>query len=342
MTTSLTAGVALTRAAALARISAVRPADYARSSNAIDGAVTQLPPYITHGVVTLPEVLAGVASNHRLDVRHKFVFELGWRGFFRHVWAHQGDAILQSLHAGPLPDHAYARELPADIRRASTGVRAIDVAVRRLTVQNHARMCLASYVRHLRRVHWRISADWLYGHLLDGEIASNHLSWQWVAGTGSMKPYLFNAGNVARYAPADWHSSGSVIDQSYDARRHSTRPAAAAGAGRMGLDEPGWQHRPPATLVTTPPAPSMSRAGTSGRCTVGAGRAVARPAGGLPVSRVAAVGLPRSVAVEPNALGLRWDAYSRSGAALLVRQPRRSGADAGRRLLGADLGRPAC
>ena len=162
MTTSLTAGVALTRAAALARISAVRPADYARSSNAIDGAVTQLPPYITHGVVTLPEVLAGVASNHRLDVRHKFVFELGWRGFFRHVWAHQGDAILQSLHAGPLPDDAYARELPADIRRASTGVPAIDVAVHRLyatgTVQNHARMCLASYVVHLRRVHWRINS----------------------------------------------------------------------------------------------------------------------------------------------------------------------------------------
>jgi deoxyribodipyrimidine photo-lyase len=38
-----------------------------------------------------------------------------------------------------------------------------------------------------------------------------------VAGTGSSKPYLFNADNVARYAPAAWHSPGSVIDQSYEA-----------------------------------------------------------------------------------------------------------------------------
>ena len=92
----------------------------------------------------------------------------------------------------------------------------IDEAVRTLfatgTLHNHARMWLASSVVHVRKVHWRVGADWLYGHLLDGDLASNHLSWQWVAGTGSRKPYLFNAGNVARYAPAAWHSPGSVID----------------------------------------------------------------------------------------------------------------------------------
>jgi deoxyribodipyrimidine photo-lyase len=66
-------------------------------------------------------------------------------------------------------------------------------------------------------VHWRVAADWMYGHLLDGDLASNHLSWQWVAATGSRKPYLFNAENVARYSPAPWHSPGSVIDQSYEA-----------------------------------------------------------------------------------------------------------------------------
>ncbi|NDE33006.1 MAG: deoxyribodipyrimidine photolyase, partial [Betaproteobacteria bacterium] len=48
-----------TRQAALARLDAVRPNDYARSRNAIDGAVTCLSPYITHGLLSLPEVLAG-------------------------------------------------------------------------------------------------------------------------------------------------------------------------------------------------------------------------------------------------------------------------------------------
>jgi len=210
-----------TRQAALERVSAVRPGDYARSRNAIEGAVTGLSPYITHGLLSLPEVLAGVIANHPLDVQHKFVFELGWREYFCHVWAFRGEEIFESLREGLQPQTSYSAQLPADIRQATTGVPAIDMAVRTLYatgyLHNHARMWLASYVVHVRKVDWRIAADWLYGHLLDGDLASNHLSWQWVAGTGSSKPYLFNADNVARYAPAPWHSPGSVIDQSYEA-----------------------------------------------------------------------------------------------------------------------------
>lgn len=57
-----------------------------------------------------------VAARHELTVRHKLVFELGWRGYYRHVWRHRGAAIEQSLHPGPLPDDCYAASLPADIR----------------------------------------------------------------------------------------------------------------------------------------------------------------------------------------------------------------------------------
>ena len=210
-----------TRQAALERVSAVRPGDYERSRNAIDGAVTGLSPYITHGLINLPEVLAGVTAKHLLDVQHKFVFELGWREYFRHVWAFRGEEIFESLREGLLPQTSYSAQLPDDIRQADTGVPVIDMAVRTLYatgyLHNHARMWLASYVVHIRKVDWRVAADWLYGHLLDGDLASNHLSCQWVAGTGSSKPYLFNADNVVRYAPADWHSPGSVIDQSYEA-----------------------------------------------------------------------------------------------------------------------------
>ncbi|MBC7938898.1 MAG: deoxyribodipyrimidine photolyase [Chitinophagaceae bacterium] len=250
-----------TLAAARTRIAAVRPAAYARTRNALDGAVSGLSPYITHGFVTLADVLAGVAARHALGVQHKFVFELGWRAYFRHVWQHRGDGILQSLHPGPLPDGAYARELPADIRQACTGVPVVDEAVRALyatgMLHNHARMWLASYVVHLRKVHWRCGADWLYGHLLDGDLASNHLSWQWVAGTGSSKPYLFNADNVARYAPASWHSPGSVIDTSYEAlslmarqRRSEPEPPTVIPS----QVEPPLAAQAPVDLGLTPPA----------------------------------------------------------------------------------------
>ena len=259
-----------TLAAAHARIAAVRPAAYARTRNALDGAVTGLSPYITHGFVTLTDVLAGVAARQPLDIQHKFVFELGWRAYFRHVWQQRGDGILRSLHDGLLPDDAYAGALPADIRQGRTGVPVIDEAVRTLhatgMLHNHARMWLASYVVHVRKVHWRAGADWLYGHLLDGDLASNHLSWQWVAGTGSRKPYLFNAENVARYAPAPWHSPGSVIDTSYEAldrlARQAPWPATGAATpppGPQDRTEPPLRSEPPADLQTSAPDPLLTR-----------------------------------------------------------------------------------
>ena len=226
------------------RIAALDPSRYARTRNALDGAVSRLSPYITHGYVTLPQALAGVIARHRLAVQHKFVYELGWREYFHHVWMHRGDGIFSSLHDGVLPEGAYAAALPADIREGRTGLPVVDRAVRELYatgyLHNHARMWLASYVVHLRKIHWRAGADWLYAHLLDGDLASNHLSWQWVAGTASHKPYLFNAENVAKYAPADWHSAGTVLDTDYATLDRLARDPTYAHAphGRDAIEEP--------------------------------------------------------------------------------------------------------
>jgi deoxyribodipyrimidine photo-lyase len=91
----------------------------------------------------------------------------------------------------------------------------------------------------------------MLAHLLDGDVASNHLSWQWVAGTGSSKPYLFNADNVAKYAPEPWHSPGTVIDTSYEALDRIARSSTAVNpridhrrAGE-GFAQPDWMVTPP-------------------------------------------------------------------------------------------------
>ena len=257
-----------TREEALARIATVQPAEYSRSRNALNGAVTQLSPYITHGFISLPEVLEGVRSHHSVRTQDKFVFELGWREYFRHVWQHRGNGIFKSLHEGVLSDEAYADQIPFDILHANTGVAAIDMAVKTLYatgyLHNHARMWLASYMVHLRKVHWRAGADWLYGHLLDGDLASNHLSWQWVAGTGSHKPYLFNAENVSRYAPLAWHSAGSVIDTTYEELDHVARDplpvsSLSVRADGSAINEPQLFTQPPTHLnLSTPNSNTVS------------------------------------------------------------------------------------
>ncbi len=239
--------------AALQRIAAISPNQYARTRNALDGAVTGLSPYLTHGIVSMPEVAAWVAQKHRLGYEDKLVFEFGWREFFHHVWEQsaQPDAILKDLRPANLWRGMYAKELPQDIREGRTGVPCIDAAVRQLYatgyLHNHARMWLASYCVHLRKVHWRSGADWLYAHLLDGDLASNHLSWQWVASTFSSKPYLFNAANVAKYAPQGawkaWISAKTAVDMSYEQLDTLAREQADVGAepgAHVGVEEPAF------------------------------------------------------------------------------------------------------
>jgi deoxyribodipyrimidine photo-lyase len=272
--------------AAQARLDAVDPQAYARSRNSIDGAVTRLSPYLTHGIITLPEAYQAINARTPLEPQGKLVFEFGWREYHHHVWAHLGERIDQSLHAGPHGDASYADEVPEDVRHAATGIPAIDEAVRTLYatgyLHNHARMWLASYLVHIRKVHWHAGARWMIAHLLDGDLASNHLSWQWVAGTGSTKPYLFNADNVARYAPEPWHSPGTTIDTSYEAldelarspksvlpRAPSQRSAVAA------TDEPAAPTAPPAELGFVAPEPSANtHAHSSGKFNSLAGKDV--------------------------------------------------------------------
>ncbi|MGQ9659949.1 MAG: FAD-binding domain-containing protein [Thermochromatium sp.] len=251
--------------AARSRLAAVRPADYARSRNHLNGAVTGLSPYLTHGLLDLAETVAYLRARHRLPLTHKLVQELGWRAYFQHSWRQRGEAIFHDLHPGPLPQAAYDRTLPADLRRGATGVPVIDQAVRTLYatgyLHNHARMWLASYTVHVRKVHWRAGADWMFAHLLDGDLASNHLSWQWVAGTGSAKPYLFNAENVARYAPPEWHSAGTVIDTSYaalDALAHSPQRHGAEPGAHAAVEEPALFTAPPDADGSPPDAKAVA------------------------------------------------------------------------------------
>lgn len=184
----------------------IDPARYAATRNQLDGAVTHLSPYLRHGVVSLAEVrdtaLRKVEAPWQAT---KLVNELGWRDYFQRVYRVLGRRIWHDLEPIKTGWKAadYADILPTDIVEGKTGLVCIDAFSHALRttgyLHNHARMWLAAYVVHFRRVKWQAGARWFLTHLLDGDPASNNLSWQWVASTFSHKPYFFNRQNLEKY-----------------------------------------------------------------------------------------------------------------------------------------------
>jgi len=212
--------------AARERLQAIEPKRYGRTRNFLDGAVTGLSPYIRHGILTLDEVRnEALGRCERPAQIEKFIQELAWRDYWQRVYRRHPERIWQDVEdykTGFLADE-YTDELPADIAAGETGVACIDQFIATLLtsgyLHNHARMYLASYVVHWRRVRWQAGARWFLHHLLDGDPASNNLSWQWVASTFANKPYIFSLDNLRKYASDDINvasADNAEIDASYD------------------------------------------------------------------------------------------------------------------------------
>jgi len=188
------------RSNALSKLHSIDAQSYARNRNFINGAVTHLSPYLRYGCLSLNETFAAVKASFGV-VGENLIMQLAWRDFWRQVWYANGDAIFSEMEA-PKVGIAYA-PLNDFVKQGNTGLPCMDAFANALLttgyMHNHARMWFASYVVHHLKVDWREAADWFESKLLDGDFASNHLSWQWVASTFSAKPYYFNKENLGRF-----------------------------------------------------------------------------------------------------------------------------------------------
>ncbi|MFY7901235.1 MAG: FAD-binding domain-containing protein [Chitinophagaceae bacterium] len=183
------------------RIQTIHPGKYAKTRNYIHGAVTYLSPYITRGVISLTQVKEYVLSNFKKYESEKLLQELAWREYFQRIWQFYGDGIFSDIKQ--TQQQVMHHQIPSAIVNASTTIHAIDTAIEQLYetgyMHNHNRMYTAMLTCNIAKSHWQIPARWMYYHLLDGDIASNTLSWQWVAGSFSSKKYYANQENISKY-----------------------------------------------------------------------------------------------------------------------------------------------
>ncbi|NNC94210.1 MAG: deoxyribodipyrimidine photolyase [Chitinophagales bacterium] len=199
------------------RISLISPEKYASSRNYVDGSVTYLSPYISRGVISTRDVFDHLQS---LDLPwykiEKLVQELAWRDYWQQIWIAKGEEINSDLRN--IQSNVANHEVPKAIIEARTGIEVVDRAINELYetgyMHNHMRMYVASICCNIARSHWLEPAKWLYAHLLDGDLASNQLSWQWVAGAFSNKKYVANQDNINKYFHSDQKNTFLDVDYS--------------------------------------------------------------------------------------------------------------------------------
>ena len=219
-----------------AELRAFDPVKYGKSRNFLNGSVTELGPYISRGIIdtrwVMDILLEQGWSYHQAK---PFLQQLAWRDFYQLVWQHKGDDINQDIRQEQVT--AQREGVPTALLGASTGIDAIDEGLRNLfetgLMHNHLRLYTAFLACHMARSHWRESARFLYAHLLDGDWASNALSWQWVAGTFSSKPYVANQENINHYTGS--RQRKTFLDKAYEELLEEGIPTALAGVGPFDL-----------------------------------------------------------------------------------------------------------
>lgn len=209
--------------AILLKIEEIDPFNYGHSRNYIDGAVTYLSPYISRGVITTKQVLESVIrKGYQLEQIESFVKELCWRDYFQRVG--QVKDLNEDIKQAQLEVSNYS--ISKAVVNATTGILGIDKAINQLYengyMHNHCRMFTAALVCNVAKSQWRFPSKWMYYHLLDGDVASNNCSWQWVAGANSTKKYYANQENINKYTRTN--QSNTFLDISYEDLSQITIP----------------------------------------------------------------------------------------------------------------------
>lgn len=240
------------RAAGLARITTFTPRAgkaYASTRNFDFGPgrhrnVSGLSPYLRHRMVTDGEVARAVLARHSAAACEKFIDELCWRSYWK-GWLEMRPSVWSRYTIDVERLRADAGEDLALAMAGRTGIDCFDAWAQELTgtgyLHNHARMWFASIWIFTLRLPWQLGADFFLRHLLDGDAASNTLSWRWVAGLHTPgKTYLARPDNIARYTEGRFDPVGLVqdalpVDGWANPVAQPLPPEAALPAGRLGL-----------------------------------------------------------------------------------------------------------
>ena len=217
----------ISRNAALKHLTDITPKlgySYAKERNFDRGpgchdSVTTLSPWIRHRLLLEEEAVSAALNAHGSQAAEKFVQEVFWRTYWK-GWLELRPSVWQ--------DYVVARDHDlndwngdAGLARAlsgQTGISCFDHWVAELKethyLHNHARMWFASIWVFTLGLPWTLGADFFLQQLLDGDPASNTLSWRWVSGLQTPgKTYLARAENIQTFTEGRFYPDSQLATE---------------------------------------------------------------------------------------------------------------------------------
>ena len=199
-----------TRRSALKQLEAFIPraSKYGRDRNHVVPGhtnVSRLSPAIRHRLLLESECAEAPRTRYAASTVEKFTQEIYWRRYWKawlslrpQVWT----SYLEELEHWRTDHETLERALACEEGRSRIAImnHFANELVETGYLHNHARMWFAGWWIHIERLPWQLGADFFFRHLLDGDPASNTLSWRWVAGLQTPgKTYLPRRSNLEKY-----------------------------------------------------------------------------------------------------------------------------------------------
>ena len=166
--------------------------------------VSGLSPYISRGLLKEKRLLKKVLGLKKKS--DKFIQEIFWRIYWQ-GWLENHSGVWENYKSSikELEENNY--EIDKNYKEATTASTTIEpfndwVNILQSTgyLHNHVRMWFASIWIFYLGIPWQLGAKFFYENLLDRDVASNLLSWRWVAGLQTKgKRYIASEDNINKY-----------------------------------------------------------------------------------------------------------------------------------------------
>ena len=172
--------------------------------------VSCLSPFITHRLILEQELINRSLDFYPFAKIEKFIQEIYWRTYWK-GWLELRPAVWEDFISEGV--EMYDETTYEKAVNGNTGIDCFDFWINELKeenyLHNHTRMWFASIWIFTLGLPWQLGAEFFMKYLLDGDAASNTLSWRWVAGIQTKgKHYIARPSNISKFTDGRFHPKG--------------------------------------------------------------------------------------------------------------------------------------